>query len=158
MPIINRIYYHFRLFFSKNFPKVFSFCDQKKAIVKFFIAGAFASAVDLLALFIFYGLFSWGIVLSTSLAFLFSFIVSFSLQKLWTFRNYSHRRLPHQLVLYFSAAFISMNLNGLGMHFLVINLNVWYLLSQVIVNIFLGLINFFTYKFIVFRQTKEDEN
>jgi putative flippase GtrA len=157
MPVINRIYYYFRFLFSARFPKFFSFCEQRKSIVKFFIAGAFAGTVDLFALFVFHGLLAWNIVLSTSLAFLFSFMVSFSLQKLWTFRNYSHKRLPRQLVLYFGAAFISMNLNGLGMHILVNNLRVWYLLSQIIVNIFLGLINFFTYKFIVFRKTKDED-
>lgn len=157
MPIINRIYYRFRLFFSARFPEIFAFCNRRKSIIKFFIAGAFAGTVDLIALFIFHGILKWGIVLSTSFAFIFSFMVSFSLQKLWTFRNYSHKRLPRQLVLYFSAAFVSMNLNGLGMHILVIDLNVWYLLSQVMVNIVLGVINFFTYKFIVFRKTKNED-
>ncbi|MDD3285535.1 MAG: GtrA family protein [Patescibacteria group bacterium] len=158
MPLINRFYDYFRRFFAGRFPKIFAFCDRRKAIVKFFIAGAFAGTVDLVALFIFHGLLAWDIVLSTSLAFLFSFLVSFSLQKLWTFRNYSQKRLPHQLFLYFGAAFISMNLNGLGMHILVNNLHIWYLLSQILVNIVLGIINFFTYKFIVFRKTNEDEN
>lgn len=157
MPIINRIYYRFRLCFARRFPQVFFFCDRRKSAIKFFISGAFAATVDLVALFIFHGLLFWGIVLSTSVAFIFSFMVSFSLQKLWTFRNYSQKRLFHQLMLYFSAAFISMSLNGLAMHILVNNLNVWYLLSQVLVNIVLGLINFFTYKFIVFRKTKDED-
>lgn len=156
MPTINRLYLRFRVFLSSRCPRFFCFCEQRKAIIKFFIAGAFAGTVDLIALFIFHGLWHLDIVLATSAAFLFSFLVSFSLQKLWTFRNYSHKRLPRQLVLYVGAAFLNMNLNGFGMHLLVNNLGIWYLLSQLIVNLFLGIMNFFTYKFIVFRKSRHE--
>lgn len=156
MPIINRLYYRFRTFFSGHHPRLFCFCEERKSIIKFFFSGAFAGAVDLIALFVFHGLLYWDIVVATSVAFLLSFMVSFSLQKLWTFRNYNNKRLPRQLVLYVGAAFISLNLNAAGMHFLVNNLGVWYLFSQIIVNLFLGVINFFTYKFIVFRKAKDE--
>ncbi|MCF7860418.1 GtrA family protein [Patescibacteria group bacterium] len=157
MSIINNLYKRFGKFFASSYPKIFNFCEKRKAIIKFFVAGSSAAAVDLLALYLFHGLFRWEIVLSTSLAFLLSFFVSFSLQKLWTFRNYNNKRLAHQLVLYIGAAFISMNLNALAMHLLVNNWQVWYLLAQIIVNIFLGVINFFTYKFIVFRHIKDED-
>lgn len=156
MPVINCLYFKFRSFFSGRFPRLFYFCERHKSVIKFFISGGLAGSVDLIALFIFHGLFHWNIVLATSAAFLLSFMISFSLQKIWTFRNYSQKRLPRQLVLYFSAAFISMNLNGLGMHILVNNLGVWYLFSQIIINILLGLINFFNYKFIIFHQNKNE--
>jgi putative flippase GtrA len=156
MPVINRLYLRFYTFFSGRYPRLFFFCNQRKAVIKFFVAGAFAGATDLLALFIFHGLLHWQIVLATSSAFLLSFMVSFSLQKLWTFRNYSQKRLPRQLILYFSIAFLSMNLNGFGMHQLVNNIGVWYLLSQLIVNLFLGVINFFSYKFIVFCKHRDE--
>ncbi len=156
MPLINRLYSRFRNCFEKNCPRLFCFCERQKSIVKFFVSGSFAGAVDLIALFIFHGLIHLDIVVATSIAFLFSFMVSFSLQKLWTFRNYSQKRLPRQLCLYFGTAFISLNMNGLGMHIMVNNLHIWYLLSQIIVNIILGVINFFTYKFIVFRHTADE--
>ena len=151
----NRFYRRAIWRISNCCPKIFRFCQRRKHPVKFFFAGASAATVDLVALYIFHGLFHWEIVLSTSLAFLLSFVVSFSLQKLWTFRNYSQKRLPRQLVLYFLAAFISLNLNGWAMHFLVVNIGVWYLLSQVLVNVVLGIINFFTYKFLIFRPYED---
>ena len=157
MSLINNLYISFRLFLVKKHPKIFSFCEQRKAIIKFFVAGSSAAVVDLLALYFFHGVLHWEIVLSTSLVFLLSFFVSFSLQKLWTFRNYNKKRLPHQLVLYIGAAFISMNLNALAMHLMVNNWHVWYLLAQIIVNVFLGIINFFTYKFVVFRHIKDED-
>ncbi|MGE5426118.1 MAG: GtrA family protein [Bacillota bacterium] len=156
MPTINRLYFRFKQIFATCRPGLFRFCEARKAVIKFFLSGGLAGIVDLFALFIFHGKLGWGIVVATSAAFIFSFAVSFSLQKLWTFRNYSQIRLPRQLMLYFGSAFVCMYLNGWGMHLLVNNLGVWYLLSQLIVNLFLGVVNFFNYKFIIFRQTTDE--
>lgn len=157
MAFIDNLYRRFRGFLVKNWPHLFSFCERRKAIVKFFIAGGFAGVVDLIAVFIFHDLFAWGILSSTSAAFILAFVVSFSLQKMWTFRNYSQKKLPRQLILYFAGAFINLNLNALGMHWLVNNLGLWYLLSQLIVNFGLGILNFFNYKFIVFKVYKNED-
>jgi putative flippase GtrA len=126
-------------------------------VIKFFFAGSTAAVIDLLFLFLFHGILKWGLVLSTSLAFILSFAVSFTLQKFWTFRNYSQKRIPVQFVLYIGNAFIGLNINGFLMHVFVNKLNIWYLLAQILVNLIIGVYNFFVYKFIVFR-TKTDEN
>jgi hypothetical protein len=63
--------------------------------------------------------------------------------------------VPRQLVLYMLNAFLSMNINGFGMHFLTITLGVWYLFSQLAVNAVLGILNFYIYKFIIFRNDDE---
>lgn len=152
MSIINHLYSRVRIFLASSCPRVFNFCEKRKAFVKFFIAGAFSSTVDLILLFIFHDLFLWDIIFSTSAAFILAFLVSFSLQKLWTFRNYSHKRLPRQLALYLAGAFLNLNLNALAMHFLVNNLGVWYLLAQFAVNLILGFLNFINYKFVVFKK------
>ena len=94
-------------------------------------------------------------MISTSLSFLLSFLVSFYLQKLWTFRNQDEKKAPRQLVLYLLNSFLSLNLNGIGMHLLVTQFGIWYLFSQIIVNLVLGSLNFFIYKFIIFRHDDE---
>lgn len=154
MPLVNKFYRKLYLFLNRRFPRVYCYCCQRKSFIKFFIAGTLASSVDLIFLFIFHGLFSLGIVLSTSLSFLLSFLVSFYLQKLWTFRN-EEEKAPRQLVLYLLNSFLSLNLNGIFMHLLVTQLGVWYLLSQIIVNLMLGALNFFIYKFIIFVNDNE---
>ncbi len=156
MPVVNKLYLRFKNFFLSNYPKIFGACEKRKSVIKFFFAGSSAAAVDLLFLFLFYGLFQWNLVLATSLAFILSFVVSFTLQKFWTFRNYSQKKMPIQFVLYISNAFIGLNLNGLLMHIMVIKFGVWYLFAQIGVNIAIGVYNFFIYKFIVFRK-KTDE-
>jgi putative flippase GtrA len=77
------------------------------------------------------------------------------LQKLWTFRNKEERKTSRQLVLYFLNWFLSLNINAVCMHMMVNRLNVWYLLSQVIVDLSLGALNFLIYKFLIFRHDDE---
>ncbi|MCX6797928.1 MAG: GtrA family protein, partial [Candidatus Falkowbacteria bacterium] len=115
-------------------------------------AGCFSGGTDLVALFVLHGLFKLELVFSTSVAFVLSFLISFTLQKFWTFRNNNQARLAHQLGLYILTAFIGLNINGASMHVLVNSLGVWYLLAQLIVNLFLGIINFVVYKFIIFKK------
>lgn len=156
MPQINQLYFKFRNYFACKCPKFYCLCDRRKSVVKFFIAGCFASTTDLVFLFIFHSLFNWPIVLSTSLAFVLSFVVSFTMQKLWTFRNFNHDKTAGQFILYIVNAFITLNLNGMMMHTLVTDHNVWYILAQIIVNVVIGIYNFFIYRWIVFKNDKDE--
>jgi len=160
MPFINNLYFQFRQYFSRRLPKIYDLCERYKSFIKFFIAGCFAGGSDLVFLFIFHGLFHWGLVLSSSLAFILAFAVSFTLQKFWTFRDYSHNQVARQLSVYFINALVGLYLNGYFMHLLVNRFGVWYILSQIIVNLTLAVWNFIVYKFVVFKvkQNKSDEN
>lgn len=158
MPVINNLYFKFRSLFARYFPNAYSFCDTHKSVVKFFISGSFAGGSDLVFLYFFYGILGWGIVISTSVAFILSFVVSFTLQKFWTFRNYEQNQMASQLVLYLINAFIGLNLNGWLMHFLVNRFGVWYILAQIIVNLSIGFYNFLIYKFIIFKTDKNENN
>jgi putative flippase GtrA len=152
MPIIRTWYNQFRQYFSGQWPAAYNFCDQHKAIIKFVVAGCLAGGTDLVLLFIFHGLGQIDIVWSTSLAFILSFLISFSLQKFWTFRNYGPGQTWRQLLLYILNSFLGLYLNGLGMHLLVNEYLIWYLLAQIIVNLILAAWNFVIYKFVIFRH------
>ncbi len=153
---IRRLYFLFRNWFARHFPKVYCLCDQHKKLVKCFFAGAVAGGVDLFLLFIFIDIVNWPLVLSTSLAFFFAFLVSFNLQKFWTFRNFSQGKVPAQLVLYLTNAFIGLNINGFLMHLFVNEYEVWYLLAQLLVNFIIGFYNFFAYNFVIFKIGKNE--
>ncbi len=157
MPFINNLYFRFRNFFSGRFPQLYALCNRLKSPLKFFIAGSLAGLTDLVFLYCFHGLLKWEIVFSTSLAFVLSFLVSFTLQKFWTFRNYSQKKALKQLALYLGNAFIGLNINGFLMHLSVNKLGVWYLLAQIAVNLLIGIYNFIIFKYIVFSPC-QDEN
>jgi len=158
MSYLNNLYFRFRNFFSNRFPQIYFLCNKRKSVIKFFIVGSSAGATDLFFLFLFYGYLKWEIVFSTSLAFILSFLVSFTLQKLWTFRNYNHKQTWTQLALYLLNAFVGLSVNGFLMHALVNKFNIWYLLAQIIVNVFIGVYNFIIFKFIIFKSCENENN
>lgn len=151
MPLLNNLYFKFRRLLADRLPKFYFFCETKKSIIKFFLAGCFVSLNDLFFLFIFHGLFKIGIVISTSLAFILSFTVSFTLHKFWAFRNYNQGNAIGQIILYFLNAFLVLSVNGFLMHYFVNEIYIWYILSQIIVNLIIGIYNFIIYKFIIFK-------
>lgn len=138
-------------YFSLRFPKLYNLGKSNKSIIKFIIAGCIAGGTDLILLFFFHGILKIDLVLSTSSAFILAFLVSFGLQKFWTFRNYCEDKVVQQLALYIMNALLGLYLNGLGMHLLVNKYAVWYILSQIIVNLVLAILNFIVYKFIIFK-------
>jgi len=158
MKFINKIYAKVREVFSEKYPKLYGICEGYKSQIKFFFAGTSAALINLLFLIFFHGLLKWGLVLSTSLAFIVSFFLSFTLQKFWAFRNYHYDKVPIQLVLYIINAVIGLSVNGFLMHLLVNKWGVWYLLAQVAVSLSIGLYNFLIYTFIIFRKKIENEN
>lgn len=158
MPEINRLYFKFRNFLASRFPKVYCLCENRKSVVKFFIAGSLAGGTDLVLLFLFHGVFKWPLVLSTSLAFVFSFLVSFTLQKLWTFRNFNQDKVLGQFILYILNAFIGLNINGFLMYYLVNKFGIWYIFAQIVVSLTIGVYNFIVYKSIVFKIGKNETN
>lgn len=158
MPLISDWYNKFRNYFFRHYPRVYIFCDNRKFFIKFIFAGCLSGGVDLLLLFVFHSLLKLDIVLSTSLAFILAFLISFSLQKFWTFRNYRPGQTFQQLSLYLINALIGLFLNAFFMHLLVNTYNVWYLLAQIIVNLVIAVWNFVIYKFVVFKADKNETN
>lgn len=151
MNFIRAAYLKFRQSLSRDWPSFYRLCEKRKAIIKFILVGSLSGGLDLVLLYVFYSLWGWGIVWSTSVAFIFALLVSFTLQKLWTFRDYDHNRLAGQISLYSVNAFIGININGFLMHLLVNKYGLWYLLAQIMVNVFIAVQNFLVYKFIVFK-------
>jgi len=155
MPFINSLYFRFRNFFSSRWPQTYLFCERRKSFFKFVVAGCFSGGSDLIFLFILHGLWHLPIVMATSISFILSFLVSFTLQKFWTFRNYQNQ-VAGQLSLYILFAFVGLNVNAIFMHLLVTKYRIWYILAQLMVNLVIGFCNFLSYKFIIFRKNPNE--
>ena len=154
MKIVNLLYTKFRKVFLHYHPNLYTTCDKYKSVIKFIIAGSLATFVDLFFLTLFYSCFSYNLVLSTSLAFILSFILSFNVQKFWTFRNSYNKKVSRQLIFYILNALFGLSLNGYLMHLLVNIWGTWYILAQATVSLFIGIYNFFIYRFLIFRPQK----
>ena len=118
---------------------------------RFLIAGGTAFAINIIALYALTELLHIYYLVSTVIAFLVSFVVSFTLQKFWTFQDNSKDQLHLQLPLYLTMQVVNLGLNAGLMYVLVEYFRVWYILSQVIITIVLAIIVFFINKFYIFK-------
>ncbi len=78
-------------------------------------------------------------------------IVSFILQKLWTFQNFSsavHKQFP----LHVTLGLVNIAVNTAILYVLVEYFHIWYLIAQIISGIILAFVNYFTYKTYIFRN------
>ena len=151
------LYYYLKRSLYSLCPSFWDKHVKHKSKAKYAIAGIGVSFIDLFSLYIFHGVFHVEIVRATTFAFLCSFLLSFSLQKFWTFSNHhiSKKVFSKQLSLYVLINLINININGAIMYFLVNHYGIWYLISQVISGIVIGIVNFAAYKFVIFRSSNK---
>ncbi|MES2952930.1 MAG: GtrA family protein [Patescibacteria group bacterium] len=88
----------------------------------------------------------WYLYASTA-AYLVSLVVSFTLQKFWTFGNTDTRMgaFTLQAVLYGANAFLGLFLNGFILYIAVERLHLWYVTGQVIASVVFALLSFFVF-------------
>ena len=99
-------------------------------IFRYLLSGGTAFGVDFFFLYFFTELVGLHYLLSVVIAFLIAVVVSFILQKFWTFQNNSKSDLHRQAVLYITAAIINTGLNTLLVYIFVEYANLHYLLGQ----------------------------
>ena len=120
---------------------------------KFLIAGAFVVLINLMVLYALTDLAHIYYLLSTVLAFLVAFCVSFFVQKNWTFKDRSRDRLHKQLPFYLGVQLVNLGCNTILMYVFVEYLHIWYLLSQAIIAFFLAMIVYFINKAFIFKTS-----
>lgn len=122
------------------------------ALVRFLISGGSAAAVLLTLLYFFTDILGLWYLVSSVLAFLGAFVVSFTLHKFWTFADSSLERAPTQAAAHFTAGLVNLGLNTLFLYILVDYVGVHYLVSQIIVSGTIAIGSFFVYKHFIFRR------
>lgn len=118
---------------------------------KFLVAGAFVVAINLSLLYMFTDMLHVYYLVSTVLAFLIAFGVSFLIQKNWTFKDRSRDQLHKQLPLYLFAQLVNLACNTSLMYLFVEYLHVWYILSQAIIAFGLAMVMFLINKAFIFN-------
>lgn len=131
-------------FANKRYP-------TKMKILRYIVSGGTAAFVDVALLYLFTDIFKIWYIISATIAFLFAFVVSFSLQKYWTFNDRSNERVSAQAALYFAVTTTNLGLNTLGIFLCVEYGHVHYILSQIIVSALIAVESYFVYHF-VFKQ------
>ncbi len=124
---------------------------KKMKIMRYVISGGMATITNVLFLYIFTDLIGFWYVLSAVIAYLISFIVSFTMQKYWTFRDSSNDRMNSQILFYVILNIVNLGLNTLGIFLFVHFGHIYYLLAQIIVSVLIATESFFIYR-LVFKS------
>jgi glycosyltransferase involved in cell wall biosynthesis/putative flippase GtrA len=125
---------------------------KHKEAMKYLIAGGFATLVDFVVLYILTDIVHIWYLLSSVIAFIAAFGVSFSLQKFWTFRDGNTKVIREQMFYYFIVALINLGINTLFIYILVDHIRLWYMLGQFIASAFIAIWSYLIYKFMIFNQ------
>jgi putative flippase GtrA len=119
-------------------------------LVRYVISGGTAATVTIASIFIFTHYFQIWYLASSVISYSLGFIVSFSLQKFWTFKSHSLIRWRDELAIYSFIFVINILVNSTIIYGLVEFLSIHYLIAQIISGAILALVNFFLYKHYVF--------
>ena len=125
---------------------------MKTQFLKYLLVGAFVVAVNLSVLYsltefahVFY-------LLSAICAFFVSFIVSFILQKYWTFKGATHHSAHKQAIFYLVVQICNVSLNTAFLYVFVTYLHIWYIASQVFISLVLAVAIFAVNRLFIFKQ------
>ena len=124
-------------------------------LLRYLISGGTAAAVDLVVLYILTDIFKVHYLLSAIFAFLVAFLVSFVLQKFWTFQDRSTERMHAQAAVYFVVAAVNLVLNTLFLYVFVDIFHMWYIAAQVVASGLIACESFFVSRYLIFRQSKQ---
>ncbi len=133
---------------------------KRSRLIRFLASGGTAAFVDLGLLYLFTEWWGFHYLASAILAFIFAFIVSFFLQKFWTFQDDSVDKVHAQVAIYFGVAVFNLLLNTALMYFFVDILGWWYMAGQFVASGLLAIESFFVSRYFIFtkkRVTNEDK-
>ena len=130
----------------------FNFPFKDSRIIRYIISGSIGAATDLFLLWFLTMVAGVWYLTSAVVAFILSFIVSFFLQKLWTFKNREMERIHVQAGVYLLITICNMGINTLLVYAFVQYFSFHYLIAQVFASIIVACESFFAYRELVFRK------
>lgn len=130
---------------------------KNKTYIKFAISGTTATLTELVLLYLLHGVWRMKLILSSTIAFTVAVLISFYLQKFWTFRNASTKKMPRQLSIYLFVGTTNLLLNAVIIHTAVRKFHIYYLLAQLVSTILLSIWSFLMNKFVIFEKEHREK-
>ncbi len=131
-----------------------AFLSRHAQLVRFFISGSVATATNLVVAFVATDILGLYYLLSSGIAFALSFLVSFSLQKFWTFESRDLARIPRQATIALGVAGGNLVLNTFLVFCFVECAGLHYLVGQFLASAIIACETFFLFKFVVFTPAR----
>lgn len=123
-------------------------------IIRFGISGAIATGTNLGILYALTDLAGIFYLASAIFSYAIATVVSFLLQKFWTFTHHSTVQARREFALYVMNNVLGIIFNLAGLHVLVEYVGIWYVAAQFILLALIATWNFFVFKAIIFRTKR----
>jgi len=120
------------------------------ALFKYLVSGGTAACVNIGTLYLFTEYAHVHYLQSAALSFSMAFLVSFLLQKFWTFQDNRRDVIRRQMTWYLGLSLTDLFVNTILIYSLVEYLRLWYVASAVMSGALLAISNFFVYKHVIF--------
>ena len=127
--------------------------ESLKRIIRFLISGGLATGVNLFALYILIHVIGMWYLTASIIAFFVGFIASFTLQKVWTFKDHGRDVMGKQLVIYLLIILVNLGFNTGLVYIFVEYAKFWPLVAQALASLVIAFEGFFAYRMLVFRDT-----
>ena len=122
-------------------------------IIRYLFAGGVSTGSNLFILFILVNYFELWYLTSGTISFCSAVIITYLLNKLFVFNNYSKENIHKQFTLFFIFQLIMLGVNTLLMYILVDMVGLWYMFAQAISSLTTAIINYIFFNKIVFKNT-----
>jgi len=120
--------------------------DRVPKPIRYIISGGSGAVVNLGTLYALTHIVGVWYLTASVIAFILSFVVSFTLQRIWTFDIRTRDGIARHGVLYLFVALGNLLFNTAFVYLLVEYLQVWYLLAQLLSGMLIALVSFFVYR------------
>ncbi len=122
-------------------------------ILRYLISGGLATLTNLVTTAVLAAYTTLHYLVVVSIAVAISIVVSFTLQKLFTFRNFEHTQTVSQFIGFVIVALINLGVNDLIVYLLVhVTTTHWLVLDQAIASVVIACYSFFLYRYGIFRS------
>ncbi len=125
--------------------------SKNAKLLKYLVSGGIAAATNIGTLYLFVSVLHFWYITASGISFIVTFVVSFTLQKFWTFNDQNLEVLKKQIGLSFVIAIVNLLLNILYMYGLVEYVHLHYLYAQVLTTAIIAIGSFAAYQYLVFK-------
>lgn len=137
------------------FSSLYALGARHAQLLRFLISGGTAFLANIVLIYLCTELLAIWYLISSIIAFVGAFVVSFSMQKFWTFKNREADRMKKQLGMSLLLALANLGINTLLMYALVEHAHMHYLSAVVLATLLIAVETYFVYKYIIFLAAAE---
>ncbi len=127
---------------------------KNSKVIRYIFSGGLASATNLGILFVLVRYFHLWYLFSAIISFCCGIIISYLLQKFFTFKDDSTKNIHLQFSIFVIYNLIMLGLNTLLMYLFVDIFGFWYLLSQFVITVGTAFMNYFFFSKFIFNTCK----